>query len=68
MGIKAARGCVIAAGHLAALAIEFAAEFADVKTPGKPSAYSRVHADQRGNLVGETACGLFVGLALDEVG
>src|SRR4051812_16265699 len=68
IGIEAAYRAIVAPRHLAVLAVEFAAEFADVEAAGKPAAPRLVDAGELGDLVGKTIGGLLVRLALDEVG
>src|SRR3954466_741040 len=68
IGIEAAYRAIVAPRHLAVLAVEFAAEFADVEAAGKPAAHRLVDAGELGDLVGKTIGRLLVRLALDEVG
>ena len=62
IGIEAHHRGVVASGHLAVAAVEFAAKFADVEAPGQPAADRLIDPGQRRHLVGEPRGGLGVGL------
>ncbi len=67
IGIEARDRGVVAAGHLAVLAIELAAEFDRAETARKPAAHRLIDPGQGRDLVGEPRRRLGIGQALDQI-
>jgi len=67
IGIEAGDRGIVAAGHPAVAAVEFAAKLADAEAPGQPAAHRLVDPGQGSHSVGEPRRSLGVGRSLDQI-